>query len=47
MPSPLITTADLAKHLADPHWIIVDSRHDLLNATYAREAYAEIGRAHV
>ena len=40
MPSPLITTAELAKHLADPHWIIVDSRHDLLNATYGREAYA-------
>jgi len=40
MPSPLITTAELAKHLAAPHWIIVDSRHDLLNATYGREAYA-------
>ncbi|HOB01903.1 MAG: 3-mercaptopyruvate sulfurtransferase [Alphaproteobacteria bacterium ADurb.BinA280] len=40
MTSPLISTTDLAAQLADPHLVIVDSRHDLLNPSLGPEAYA-------
>jgi thiosulfate/3-mercaptopyruvate sulfurtransferase len=40
MNSPLISTAELASQLSDPNLLIVDSRHDLMNASFGRDAYA-------
>jgi thiosulfate/3-mercaptopyruvate sulfurtransferase len=37
---PLISTAQLADELNNPNLIIVDSRHDLMNASLGRDAYA-------
>jgi thiosulfate/3-mercaptopyruvate sulfurtransferase len=37
---PLISTAQLADELNYPNLIIVDSRHDLMNASLGRNAYA-------
>ena len=36
----LISAADLAHHVADPHWVILDCRHDLTNPAAGREAFA-------
>ena len=36
----LITAADLAAHIDDPNWIVVDCRHDLMNLSAGREGYA-------
>ena len=40
MTSPLISTATLAAQLNDPHLVVVDSRHDLMNPSVGRDAYA-------
>lgn len=40
MYSTLISTADLAPHLTDPAWVVLDCRHDLLNPTVGSDAYA-------
>lgn len=36
----LVTTQDLAGHLADPDWIVFDVRHDLADTNKGRRAYA-------
>ncbi|MFP5391080.1 MAG: sulfurtransferase [Gammaproteobacteria bacterium] len=36
----LISALDLAEHIDDPNWVIVDCRHDLMNLAFGREAYA-------
>ena len=41
MPSPLISTAELAAIANDPNLVIVDTRHDLMNPSMGRDAYAE------
>jgi thiosulfate/3-mercaptopyruvate sulfurtransferase len=41
MYSTLIDAATLAQHVTDPNWVILDCRHDLLNAAYGRNAFAE------
>jgi thiosulfate/3-mercaptopyruvate sulfurtransferase len=40
----LVSTAELAQHLDDPHWIVFDCTHDLMKPTFGRESYA---RAHL
>ena len=35
----LITTEQLAGHLDDPRWVIVDTRHDLMEPAKGRKAY--------
>ena len=35
-----VSTAELAAHLNDPEWIILDCQHDLINHAFGREAYA-------
>ena len=40
MPSPLISTTELAALLHDPDLVIVDSRHDLMNPSIGRDSYA-------
>ena len=40
MASPLISTAELAAQLNDPQLVIVDTRHDLMNPSIGRDAYA-------
>ena len=40
MPSPLISTTELAAIGNDPHLVIVDTRHDLMNPSIGRDAYA-------
>jgi thiosulfate/3-mercaptopyruvate sulfurtransferase len=40
MYTTLISAADLAAHIDDPDWVVVDCRHDLLNLAFGREAYA-------
>ncbi len=36
----LISAAELAGHIHDPKWVVVDCRHDLQNLTAGREGYA-------
>lgn len=36
----LIATEELAKHLGDPDWVVVDTRHDLMDPTKGPKAYA-------
>ncbi|THF62418.1 sulfurtransferase [Pseudothauera nasutitermitis] len=36
----LIGADDLARHLNEPDWCLVDCRHDLANPAFGREAYA-------
>ena len=36
----LISAADLAGHVDDANWVILDCRHDLVNLSAGREAYA-------
>ncbi len=40
MPSPLISTTELAAQLNDENLVIVDSRHDLMNPAIGPDAYA-------
>ncbi|GGY51195.1 sulfurtransferase [Pseudoduganella albidiflava] len=40
MHTTLIDAATLALHAADPKWVILDCRHDLLNPAFGREAFA-------
>jgi thiosulfate/3-mercaptopyruvate sulfurtransferase len=37
----LISVAELARHIADPAYIIFDCRHELTNSEFGRKAYAE------
>jgi thiosulfate/3-mercaptopyruvate sulfurtransferase len=37
----LVTTDELAQHLADPDWVVIDTRHDLGNPDRGPAAYAE------
>lgn len=39
MYTTLISAADLAGHIDNPSWVIVDCRHDLMNLSAGREAY--------
>lgn len=36
----LISARELSAHIADPAWIVVDCRHDLMNLAAGREGYA-------
>ncbi len=40
MYTTLISADELAAHIDDRDWVIVDCRHDLVNLAYGREAYA-------
>ena len=40
MASPLISTAELATIINDRNLVIVDTRHDLMNPSIGRDAYA-------
>ena len=40
MYTTLISAADLAAHIDDPDWVVVDCRHDLVNLAHGREVYA-------
>ena len=40
MHTTLIGAAELARHLTDPDWVIVDCRHDLMNPDAGADAYA-------
>jgi thiosulfate/3-mercaptopyruvate sulfurtransferase len=40
MSSPLISTHELAALLGEPNLVIVDTRHDLMNPSIGRDAYA-------
>jgi len=40
MYTTLISAPDLAAHIDDPDWLVVDCRHDLVNLAFGREAYA-------
>jgi len=40
MYTTLISADDLARHIDDPDWLVVDCRHDLVNLAFGREAYA-------
>jgi thiosulfate/3-mercaptopyruvate sulfurtransferase len=39
MHTTLIAATDLAAHMADPNWVVVDCRHDLMNLEAGRTAY--------
>jgi thiosulfate/3-mercaptopyruvate sulfurtransferase len=36
----LVTTQLLAEHLDDPRWVVIDTRHDLMDPEKGRKAYA-------
>ncbi len=36
----LISATELAAHIGDPDWVVVDCRHDLMNAAAGRDGYA-------
>lgn len=40
MYTTLISAQDLAAHIDDPNWVLVDCRHDLMNLAAGREGYA-------
>lgn len=40
MYTTLISAQDLAAHIDDPRWVLVDCRHDLMNLAAGREGYA-------
>ncbi|MGB9150061.1 MAG: sulfurtransferase [Burkholderiales bacterium] len=48
MPAALISTDQLAQHLSDPAWVVVDCRHNLVDADAGERAYrsAHIPGAH-
>ena len=35
----LVSTRQLATHLDDPTWVILDNQHDLMNRAFGRDAY--------
>jgi thiosulfate/3-mercaptopyruvate sulfurtransferase len=35
----LVTTEELARHLGDPDWIVIDTRHDLMDPAKGPKAY--------
>jgi thiosulfate/3-mercaptopyruvate sulfurtransferase len=37
----LVTTEELARHLEDPDWVVIDTRHDLTNSEVGPRAYAQ------
>ena len=37
----LVTTDELARHLDDPNWIVIDTRHELTNPDTGPRVYAE------
>jgi thiosulfate/3-mercaptopyruvate sulfurtransferase len=37
----LVTTEELARHLDDPQWVVLDTRHDLADPRKGAKAYAE------
>jgi thiosulfate/3-mercaptopyruvate sulfurtransferase len=37
----LVTTDELARHLADPEWVVIDTRHDLTNPDRGPVVYGE------
>jgi len=39
--SLLVTTEQLARHLADPEWMIFDTRHDLMDTSKGPREYAQ------
>ena len=41
MPTTLVTAAELAQHLTDPNWIVVDCRHQLNDAEWGENSYRE------
>ena len=41
MPHPLVSCEQLAAHLSDPDWRIVDCRHQLSDVGYGQRVYAE------
>ncbi|MBB3119146.1 sulfurtransferase [Pseudoduganella violacea] len=40
MHTTLIDASTLSQHLTDPHWVILDCRHDLMNAAWGRDVFA-------
>jgi thiosulfate/3-mercaptopyruvate sulfurtransferase len=36
----LISAQQLAQHIADPNWVVIDCRHDLLNPEFGRNVFA-------
>jgi thiosulfate/3-mercaptopyruvate sulfurtransferase len=40
MYTTLIAPADLASHIDDPDWVVLDCRHDLMNPSAGRDGYA-------
>lgn len=40
MHTTLISAPELAAHLDDPNWVVVDCRHDLMNLAAGRDGYA-------
>ena len=39
--SLLVTADELAKHLDDPNWVVIDTRHDLMDPGKGPKAYAD------
>jgi len=39
MYTTLISAADLAAHIDDPNWVVIDCRHDLVNLNAGRDGY--------
>jgi thiosulfate/3-mercaptopyruvate sulfurtransferase len=37
----LISAAELAEHVFEPNWVVLDCRHDLANPDFGRNAYTE------
>jgi thiosulfate/3-mercaptopyruvate sulfurtransferase len=37
----LVSAAELAEHVFEPNWVVLDCRHDLANPDFGRNAYAE------
>ena len=37
----LVTTEELARHLDDPDWVVIDTRHELTNPETGPRVYAE------
>ncbi|MDC8759751.1 sulfurtransferase [Janthinobacterium fluminis] len=40
MHTTLISAVELAQHLTDPDWVVLDCRHDLMNPDAGRDAFA-------
>ena len=38
-PMLLVTPEELARHLDDPRWVVIDTRHDLADPAKGRKAY--------